>query len=206
VTVETLRLHGFLARTQVEGPGLRACVWVQGCSIRCPGCFSPQTWDADGGESADAVQLGERIAADEAIEGVTFLGGEPFEQAAALALVGARARAAGRSVMVFTGYEYEHLRDAGRADWDALLATTDLLVDGPYDWRRPDRVRPWVGSTNQRFHCLTDRYADLWPLFAAAADRVEVHIRPDGRVWINGMCSTGSLRGLRRDVLGALER
>ncbi len=63
--------------------------------------------------------------------------------------------------MTFTGYEHETLRDARRHDWDDLLDVTDLLVDGPHVAARPDRERPWVGSTNQRFHFLTPRYRHL---------------------------------------------
>lgn len=197
-----LRLHGFVPRTRVEGPGVRACVWVQGCSIHCPGCFSPQTWDPSGGISVEVTALARRIATDREIEGVTFLGGEPFEQAAPLTALAGHVAGAGRSVMVFTGYRLEELREAARPEYDALLAVTDLLVDGLYDRRRPDHRRPWVGSTNQRFHFLTPRYAHLAAALADYPDRVEVRIRPDGQVWINGMCSTATLRGLRRDVLG----
>ena len=41
----SLRLHRFIPRTEVEGPGARACVWVQGCHLACPGCFNPETHD-----------------------------------------------------------------------------------------------------------------------------------------------------------------
>ncbi|MCL5046225.1 MAG: 4Fe-4S cluster-binding domain-containing protein, partial [Actinobacteria bacterium] len=34
----------------VDGPGLRAVVWAQGCAHCCPGCHNPETWDFAGGK------------------------------------------------------------------------------------------------------------------------------------------------------------
>jgi anaerobic ribonucleoside-triphosphate reductase activating protein len=198
--VTALRVHRVLEHTIAEGPGPRACVWVQGCSIRCPGCFNPHTWDAGGGHAMEAEILGEHLAGLTGIQGVTFLGGEPFDQAAPLAIVGERVRAAGGSVMTFTGHTFERLQAATESHWQRLLATTDLLVDGPFDWRRPDHARPWVGSTNQRFWFLTDRYAHLDLRADVLPDRVEVHLHPDGRVLVNGMARREVLAGLRRAI------
>jgi anaerobic ribonucleoside-triphosphate reductase activating protein len=131
---------------------------------------------------------------DVPVEGVTFLGGEPFDQAPGLAELGSVAQESGLSVMTFTGYRYETLRDGGGAGWQQLLTVTDLLVDGPYVRHRPDTVRPWVGSTNQRFIHLTDRYLDH--PFEAEEDRMEIRIRPDGTVAINGWPEAGLLVGL----------
>ena len=179
----------------VLGPGQRIGLWVQGCSIRCRGCFNPGTWSPAGGEVVSVEALAARIVATEGIEGVTFLGGEPFEQAAALAELGRRVRAAGLSVMTFTGLVREEIEAPGRADWDALLAVTDLLVDGPYVEDLHDLSRPWVGSSNQRFHFLTDRYtaADL-----GIPNRLEIRLTREGAVQVNGMAT--------RDFLAALPR
>ncbi|HEY4281162.1 MAG TPA: 4Fe-4S single cluster domain-containing protein [Conexibacter sp.] len=198
-----IRLHRFVGHTRAEGPGTRACLWVQGCSIRCAGCFNTHMWDADGGHAFAAGALTERIVGTSGIEGVTFLGGEPFEQAAALASLARRVRAEGLSVMTFTGYRYERLAAADAdPDGHALLAATDLLVDGPYDFRRPDSVRPWVGSTNQRFWFLSDRYAALANRLHLLPDRLEVRLRPDGTVFVNGMARRDQLVAMRREVVG----
>jgi anaerobic ribonucleoside-triphosphate reductase activating protein len=90
------------------------------------------------------------------IEGVTFLGGEPFLQADGLAQVAESARALGLSVMVFTGFTLNECRSLPGGE--RLLAVTDVLVDGPYEKDRPETHRNWVGSQNQRFHYLTARY------------------------------------------------
>jgi anaerobic ribonucleoside-triphosphate reductase activating protein len=192
-----LRIAHAVERTDVEGPGRRAAVWVQGCSIRCAGCFNPHTWPAEGGTPVDPLVLADRLLGDD-VEGITFLGGEPFDQAVAVAVVARRFRLAGRSVMTVTGHPYERLRDGGAPGWADLLAATDLLVDGPYDRSRPELHRPWTGSANQRFIHLTERYRDR--LGDAPPATVEVRIRPDGTVFVNGMADRQSLAGLRRTL------
>ena len=156
-----LYIHKFLAVTQVEGPGRRACIWVQGCSIRCPGCSVPWTWPERQGQQCTVDQLAAKIVGGPPIEGVTFLGGEPFDQARALAKLAGILRRENLSIMTFTGYVRENLERSENADWHALLAATDLLVDGPYLESQTDLSRPWIGSKNQRYHFLTPRYRNL---------------------------------------------
>ena len=195
-----VRIHSFLTRTDVEGPGTRACVWVQGCSIRCRGCFNSHMWPQQGGRVVEVKELASQMNDATGIEGVTFLGGEPFEQAEALAELGSRVRAAGLSVLTFSGYEYDVLVNASRSHWDELLAVTDLLIDGPFDRSQPDAERPWVGSRNQGFRFLSPRYLHLAEQMNTISDGLEVRITRDGRVRINGMCSDTFLRSVRRDV------
>jgi len=136
------------------------------------------------------------IIAEREIEGVTFVGGEPFEQAAALAELGGRVQRQGLSIVTFTGYRLEDIRAQRRADWDALLQVTDLLIDGPYKRELADQSRPWVGSSNQRFHFLTSRYEHLLPTLGAIRNRLEIHIKPNGLVMVNGMADDGTLAAL----------
>lgn len=191
-----LRVHRLLLSTAVEGPGIRACLQVQGCPIHCPGCAVPFTWPEDGGMTMEVEQLAAQILNGPKVEGITFLGGEPFEQAGELARLARILRASGLSVMTFTGYLLENLRSAGRADWLELLAVTDLLIDGPFMRERLDTSRPWVGSANQRYHFLTDRYIDLKEKLTDIPNRLEVRITPDGRVMINGLAELKDLRAL----------
>jgi anaerobic ribonucleoside-triphosphate reductase activating protein len=195
-TPARLRIHRFVPFTRAEGPGERACLWVQGCPIRCAGCAVPWTWDADAGEWMDVAALAGRILGGPPVEGVTFLGGEPFQQAAALAELGRIVRDAGRSVLTFSGYTLEKIRRADRADWNALLDVTDLLIDGPYVRERLDLSRPWAGSSNQRYHFLTGRYRHLEPELTSIPQRLEVRVHPDGRLEINGMITDAGLAGL----------
>ena len=194
-----VRVLRFLPDTVAEGPGRRAALWVQGCSIRCPGCFNPHSWPAAGGELIPWPVLADRVLAATAaneIEGLTLLGGEPFDQAGPLAALAEVVRAAGLSVMTFTGHVLEDLRAAGREDWDRLLAATDLLVDGPYLAERPERTRPWIGSDNQRFWFLTDRYVHLRAGLGAIPNRLEVRIARSGQVAVNGFATVATLEDL----------
>ncbi|GLW28500.1 4Fe-4S single cluster domain-containing protein [Actinoplanes regularis] len=183
-------LARFLERTTAEGPGLRTAIWVQGCSIRCPGCFNPHLFTTRGGVPTRPADLIARILAA-GTEGVTLLGGEPFDQAEGLAEVAAGVRAAGRSVMTFTGYEYDDLRARADEHVTALLTATDLLVAGPFRQDLLDHARPWVGSTNQRFLQLTDRLP-----MAPTPDRLEVTVSAAGDVAVNGWADAETLDAL----------
>lgn len=185
----TLRVAAFLKVTEAEGPGRRAALWVQGCSIRCPGCCNPHLFSAEGGQEREVSAVVAEIAEVRSeIEGVTFLGGEPFEQAAPLADLAREVRQLGLSVMTFTGYTLEELRARPEPAVGALLASTDLLVDGRYEAALPERTRRWAGSTNQRFHFLTARYAPgVERISAEIPERtVEARISPGGHVLLTG--------------------
>ncbi len=154
-----LRVASWVDVTEAEGPGARFALWVQGCTVRCPGCCNPAMLDSAGGRAVSPAEVVREVAAvRHRIEGVTLQGGEPFEQAAPLAEVARAVRPLGLSVMAFSGYTLEELRAARDPGVAALLAETDILVDGRFDRERPERERRWVGSSNQRFHFLTGRY------------------------------------------------
>lgn len=184
-----LNVHRFLPHTTVEGPGERACLWVQGCPIHCKGCAVPWTWPEEGGTEMEIEALARVILTGPTVEGVTFLGGEPFAQAAPLAQLATILRSHGLSVMTFSGFTLESIQRANRADWQALLEVTDLLIDGPFQEELLDLSRPWVGSANQRYHFLTERYRHLASELSQIPNRLEVRIHPDGTVLINGLAS-----------------
>jgi len=143
------------------GPGVRAVVWVQGCNRRCPGCIAPEKQDPRGGESVAVDDLARHLASLDSIEGITLSGGEPFLQpgplAAMLTIIRARRTL---SVMAYTGYTLQHLREHGDAGQKDLLTSVDILVDGPYVAEQATAKR-WRGSDNQCVHFLTPRYARL---------------------------------------------
>jgi anaerobic ribonucleoside-triphosphate reductase activating protein len=113
------------------------------------------------------------------LEGVTFQGGEPFEQAEALAALARPARDLGLGLLVFSGYRLEDLEKEIQPGSRALLEQTDLLVDGPYRRGRPPGGRPWIGSGNQRFHFLSPRYEGLRNRLFTFKNSMEIHF--DGR-------------------------
>lgn len=193
------RLENFPV-SQLNGPGLRYVFWVQGCTLRCTtDCLNPAYLDP-----RPKCVLPVNVVADYIyhlqtqyqIEGVTFLGGEPFDQAAALATLGQLLQTAGLSIVTYTGYTLEKLRQSKNPAWQALLAVTDLLIDGPFLPRlRSDKLR-WRGSSNQRLLYLSERYQ---------ADAVEagpmikgfnLMLRPDGTVKLSGEQNKAQADGL----------
>lgn len=189
-----MRIATIVENTGAEGPGRRFAMWVQGCTIRCPGCCNPQMFAREGGTEWDAADLTKRILATPGIEGLSILGGEPFEQAEALAELTRGVRAAGRSVMIYTGYTLAELRARGDAATDAALASTDLLVDGRFDQALYETKRRWIGSSNQTLHFLSDRYTHDDPRFHEP-NTVEIQVR-DGEIVFTGWPTVG--RGLTR--------
>ena len=183
-----LNVAAWLPSTHAEGPGHRAALWVQGCAKRCHGCCNPAFLKLEERHLVSAHHVVDDLArakADFAIEGITFLGGEPFLQAQGLAVVAAAARAMDLSVMVFSGYTLEELHALNLPGAAELLQATDVLVDGPYESQLPDAERSWVGSRNQRFHYLTNRYDPAVETEGRGEQVVEWRIRDDGTLSVN---------------------
>ena len=178
-----LRVSNIIKRTKVEGPEIRYCIWVQGCSRHCKGCQALHTWSHSGGKLYDIVDIIEDIKAQDGIEGVTFLGGEPFEQAEALGLIAEDVKKLDLGVLCFTGDLLDNLRKEEKNK--KLLANIDLLIDGEFRIDELDYSRPWCGSKNQRYHFLTSRYSE--EIFEKYKNKVEVNISKNGTVFINGM-------------------
>jgi anaerobic ribonucleoside-triphosphate reductase activating protein len=195
-----LRVHRFLPETEVEGPGRRAALWVQGCPIQCPGCANGATWSFDGGNQINVENMFGQIRKLQNIEGVTFIGGEPFSQARALAALGQLCREHGLSVVTFTGYEHSRLVDGRRKDWNALLAVTDLLLAGPFLEDQKDCSRPWVGSRNQEFVFLTNRYRHLQEQGFSLRNGLEIQIASDGGVRLNGLAPVEDIASFRQEL------
>lgn len=200
-----LRIASLVTATRAEGPGWRAALWVQGCSIGCRGCFNPHTWRTEG-PSASTEELLPALTADPRIEGITLLGGEPFDQAGALADLAEAAQDRGLGVITFTGHLLEDLRQQADAGIARLLAATDLLIDGPFDRRVPDTSRPLVGSRNQRFINLTTRYVDWVDNLHVQPDRLEVRIRREGTIHVTGWADDAQRRALTAGLGAKLAR
>ncbi len=179
-----LRVFKILKKTKVEGPGIRYCIWTQGCSRHCKGCQAVHTWSHSGGVLIDTNQIIDEIfPMKDSIEGVTFLGGEPFEQAEAVGLIASEVKKMGLSVLCFTGFLLEDLIQDKKNK--LLLDNIDLLIDGEFREDEVDYSRPWVGSRNQRYHFLTNRYNE--EIFEKYKNKVELNISQDGTVFMNGM-------------------
>ena len=143
-----------------NGEGVRVTLFVSGCTNHCKNCFQPQTWDFHYGkpftqETEDALLA---MLAPGYINGLTLLGGEPFEPENQRALLPflRRVRAAlpQKTIWSFTGFTWEQLRTDGahpRCEaTDELLSLLDVLVDGRYEEALHDISLRFRGSSNQR--------------------------------------------------------
>lgn len=140
-----------------DGPGVRTTIQLSGCSVRCPGCYLPETHDPHAGKRLPITQVVELALAPEGEprDGVTVLGGEPFDQPRALATIARELKRRGQHLTVYTGHTLEQLRERADPDVDEVLSTTDLLIDGPFVRELAQGAGEWRGSTNQRIIPLT---------------------------------------------------
>ena len=198
-----MRIARIWHNTASEGPGLRTAIWLQGCSIGCHGCINPHLWSFQGGQEVNIEHLADEILGLD-VEGITLLGGEPFDQAAECYELSRRVRDGGKGVVTFSGYTYEKLLKEERSDWASLLSVTDLLVDGPYESELPEEDRAWVGSTNQRFLNLTNRYVDIDP--KVVNNRIEMRVLPSGVMEVCGFASEKQLKELAVSFSAKVQR
>lgn len=184
-----LNVADWVECTEVEGPGKRFALWVQGCNILCEGCCNQEMLPFNPRKimSVDEVKESIRSACStHNIEGVTFLGGEPFLQALGLARVAQAARDLDLSVVLFSGFTLAQIRRQNLPGASTLLDLTDLLLDGPFIASRIDNERNWVGSTNQEFHFFTDRYERSIIFDEGNRSGVEIRMRMDGAMHVHG--------------------
>lgn len=179
------------------GPGRRVGLWMQGCSIGCAGCISPDTWDPGFGATEIERVLDVLRGWAEEADGLTVSGGEPFEQPDGLARVLRAWRSLSpKSVLVFTGYEFDQV-----SSWltrhDGLI---DALMTGPFVSDSP-QTKAMRGSDNQILNLLT-------PLGRSALSVCDRDVRPDdkrldavfdddGGVWFAGIPARGDMERLR---------
>ena len=154
--------YGELKKCDIaNGIGVRVTLFVSGCTNHCPDCFQPQTWDFDYGKPFTDETKAEIFAELDKpfINGLTVLGGEPFEprnQRELLPLLReVREKYPDKTIWCFTGFRLddELLRDGSypRCEvTDALLACIDVLVDGRFVRELKDISLQFRGSRNQR--------------------------------------------------------
>ena len=154
--------YGNLKKCDIaNGIGVRVTLFVSGCTNHCPDCFQPQTWDFHFGRPFTADTEREIFAELDKpyVNGLTVLGGEPFEpenQRDLLPLLQEiRRRYPDKSIWCFTGFrlEDELLREGSNPRCevtDRLLSCIDVLVDGRFVAAEKDISLQFRGSRNQR--------------------------------------------------------
>ena len=153
--------YGELKKCDIaNGIGVRVTLFVSGCTNRCPDCFQPQTWDFDYGKEFTEDTKAEIFAELDKpfVNGLTVLGGEPFEPENQRVLVPfvrrVRETYPQKTVWAFSGFTLEELRTEGshpRCEaTDELLSMLDVLVDGRFVEALKDISLRFRGSSNQR--------------------------------------------------------
>lgn len=179
-----IRVAGIEPITEVEGPGRRFALWLQGCSRLCSGCCNPHMQDHSGGNPKPVAEIAAAIIASPT-EGLTLLGGEPLEQVDAVKQMFDLLDAADYSgnIMLFSGFTWQEIgRNPEMLD---LVRRCDCLVAGPFVAALKPDSRRWIGSRNQTVHFFRDRLDALkldWPKHKA---EIEIHLG-DGEISING--------------------
>ncbi|MBN3830762.1 4Fe-4S single cluster domain-containing protein [Burkholderia sp. Ac-20344] len=179
------------------GPGQRIGIWFQGCTIRCPGCISMDTWAHAGGETTVNALLAQVRTWLPDATGITISGGEPFDQPDALIalLHGLRQLPAG-DILVYSGHPIESLADT-LLRTDGLI---DALISDPFDIDAP-QTRALRGSDNQRLHCLTAlghaRFAQYERAPRHTGKALDVMFDEDGSVWFAGIPGRDDFERLR---------
>lgn len=179
----SLRVHHFEPLSYSNGPGRRAVLWLQGCTLNCTGCFNPSTHAFSGGKPVLISELLKKLLRiHPKIEGLTISGGEPLQQLKPLLSFLTQIRnETSLSIVVFSGFTFEEIRAMPQSD--RLIYLVDVLIAGRYDHTVPSS-NPWIGSGNKTIHFFTSRYSmnDLQSVPSA-----EVIIQPNGEIISSGI-------------------
>ena len=140
-----------------NGPGVRVSLFVSGCTHRCPGCFNEVAWDFSYGEpfTQSTIESILDMLKPDYIQGLTLLGGEPFEPQNQPEIVAflrkVKAQYPNKSIWAFSGYLFDKDILSGRiGDCREYLSYLDVLVDGPFVQAKKNLSLRFRGSENQR--------------------------------------------------------
>lgn len=192
-----LRVSRLEPGTRALGPGRRAVVWFQGCTLSCKGCIAASMNAAPPMLRTTPRALADWILSTET-DGFTLSGGDPFDQpldalAELLEIVRSESPL---GAMVYTGRTLSQLQRLNDPNALRCLRAIDILVDGPYVEELNDGLG-WRGSTNQVIHVTGPRSAGA-EAGAIATRRLELRVAPSGVVSFTGLparkrgCDMGS--------------
>ena len=148
--IPSIHLYRLYHSSMVDGPGRRSVIQVSGCSIRCSGCYVPETHQRSNGLLTPiSVIVNEIVAKRKDHDGVTILGGEPFDQAEAVANLVAKLKEKDFHLTIYSGYTLENLLERLDSHIDYTLCQADLLIDGPFIRELTENAGEYRGSLNQ---------------------------------------------------------
>lgn len=150
-----LNIYDFELDSEIYGPGKRMVIWMQGCMVRCKGCWNKEMWSMEPNQLYTVDKLFKMVKTQETIEGITLLGGEPLHQSGQLFEFCTKIKNIGLSVMLFTGFEIKEIEDENQT---RLLELADIIVSGRYIEEERNIYLQWRGSENQKVIFNTDKY------------------------------------------------
>jgi len=180
-----LNVGDIVPLSQTDGPGKRFTIWLQGCSRHCLGCCNQQFLSHKEKHLLSVEYLANEICSIIGIEGITFSGGEPFEQSFALAILCeiVRKNRPELTFFCYSGYTQKELFSSSDSGTKLLLQYIDILVDGPFLKNRSGHYL-WRGSSNQKIHFLTQRYTT--DILTQKHVTTQVFVSADGVASMNG--------------------
>ncbi len=149
-SITVINVAGFENDSITNGPGLRFVVFTQGCPHHCRDCQNPETWEPGVGRNVEPEEIIAAIRRNPLLKGVTFSGGEPIAQAAALLPLAEWIHENNYELAIYTGYSFEELLVSPDPAVAPLLRRADVLVDGRFDRLRKNLLLRFRGSSNQR--------------------------------------------------------
>ncbi len=179
-----INIHSILKHSTANGPGNRYVIWVQGCQLRCEGCWNPETWTTQVRQLKTVEEVFQDIQdthRQHPLEGVTITGGEPFDQLEPLITLAEKIQRAGFNLLIFTGYVLENLVTPQQK---RFLNQIDWLIDGPFISEQRTEELLLRGSNNQRLHYLTNRACSLEN---TSISDCEILIDANGKMIISGI-------------------
>ena len=169
------------------GPGKRLGIWFQGCSLRCEGCISLDTWAT----AKTLIPIDQLMMALSSylplVDGITISGGEPFDQFDALLAIVAQLREKTEvDILLYTGYSIEDIPD----QLQQIKPYIDVLISDPFR-RQTSQTLRLRGSDNQRLHCFTsqakEKYAYYQQVVTTNDNVLDVMFDAEGVVWFAGI-------------------
>lgn len=207
----SMLIHGKIDSSSVNGPGNRAVLWFQGCGLACKGCWNPETHAFNLKNDISIGEIQDWVLGLKDVEGITFSGGEPMQQAPYLYVLVKyiREKRPDLTIGMFTGYSKKELengtfkwKSAFDAEWQRgtkqlwveIKSCLDFAVTGRYVESMASHSEPLRGSLNQEVLFLTDKYRqDDLPEQAA-----EITIGEDGLIQITGFPTEDFLDGMSK--------
>lgn len=168
--------------SEIYGPGNRFVIWVQGCSLRCKGCWNSEMHSKEPNKKMSVESIFKRIQETENIEGITILGGEPLQQAEPILSLARKAKGWGLTIMLYTGYEMKEIRNKAAKE---LLDLSDIIIMGRYIHEKRSINLKWRGSTNQQIIFNNIKYEKKFEN-EIEENQAEIHISDDGEITVIG--------------------